>query len=583
MSTRGRSKQDLLLEIADLRLRMAEAQDILRAIRDYEVDALLIRAPEGDQVYALETADQAYRQMVEQMREGAATLTLDGTVLFSNRQLATLLDTPADQLAGQSLAPCVAPDDWPRLLALLADPAGGRLAINLRGPAGARLPASVSASRIQVDERPMVLLLVSDLTYERQADRVARLLQLSRRLAVAVTGHQAAEAIVNGALQALDAYAGFVAVRGVEGLRVLHSVGYSAEQRANVAAMVSEPNQPVSDALGTRAVISIETLEERQQRYPHWPAPTAERVAGALLAAPLLLPDGVVGALHVCFAEPRAFEPDDREYALAVAQQCAQALERASLYSDMEERVQVRTAELQTANEQLAAANDRLINQVAERRAMQRQLENAREEERGRLAREMHDELGSTLTALKMELSRVVRTPSLPAETAPMFADLQALLNTAIVSVRRLATELRPHLLDDLGLLAALEAHFEEVMKRSGLTGQFRCQVPELHITGEAATACYRIVQEALTNVIRHAEATQAIVSVEPDGDGILVCVTDNGRGMDLEAAVAQGHFGLVGMRERASLLLAPLEIRSAPGQGTTVLVRLPRDSASAP
>jgi signal transduction histidine kinase len=173
--------------------------------------------------------------------------------------------------------------------------------------------------------------------------------------------------------------------------------------------------------------------------------------------------------------------------------------------------------------------------------------------------------------------------PGVPPEAAPVLTDLQAMAENAIRSVRRLATELRPHLLDDMGLLTALEVHFEEACKRSGLMGEFRCQVPELNLAGEYATACFRIVQEAITNIVRHAEATQAVVSVEQDGESILVRVTDNGRGMDLETALAQGHFGLVGMRERASLLLAPLEIHSAPGQGTTVIVRLPKDTGSAP
>ena len=101
MTSKARSKQELLVEVADLRLRMAEAEDILRAIREYEVDALVVKAGHGDQVFALESADHAYRQMVEQMREGAATLTVDGVVLYANQQLARLMQCPPSRLFAQ--------------------------------------------------------------------------------------------------------------------------------------------------------------------------------------------------------------------------------------------------------------------------------------------------------------------------------------------------------------------------------------------------------------------------------------------------------------------------------------------------
>lgn len=580
MSPRARTRDELNLEIADLRLRIAEAQDVLRAIRDYEVDALVVRAERGDQVFALETADNAYRQMVQQMREGAATLAPDGTVLFANHQLALLVDRPA--LAGHPFEPCVWPADRPRVAALLLEPDGGRIMAHMLGQAGARVPVSLSASPIEIDEHPFVLLLVTDLTHERQADRVARLLQLSRRLAEAVSGQQAAAAIVNGTLQALNANAGFVAVPGPIGLRTLHSVGYTAEQVLQLERQLSEPNQPVSDALSTRSLVAVDSLVQRAERYPHWPMPIIEPAAGALWTVPLQLPDAVVGVLQVCFADERSLEPDEHDFVLAVAQQCAQALERTGLYTEMEARVQARTQELQAANDQLVAANVQLNAEIEERRTVQRQLERSREDERARIARELHDELGSLLTALKMDASRIARTPGLPAEAPQRLAEMMSSLEMAMAAVRRMATELRPHLLADLGLLAALEAYFQDFVKRTGVEGQFIAQVDELDLSDEAATACFRICQEALTNIARHANARQVVLRARPVGEGILIEIADDGQGMRLDGATRPGHLGLVGMRERAAMLPGQLEIMSAPDQGTLVRLIIPNPSASA-
>jgi signal transduction histidine kinase len=146
--------------------------------------------------------------------------------------------------------------------------------------------------------------------------------------------------------------------------------------------------------------------------------------------------------------------------------------------------------------------------------------------------------------------------------------------------VRRIAHELRPAVLDDFGLLAALEWQLSEFQKRSGLTTEWRCAIDDLPLSNEAAIACFRIVQEALTNVARHAQASRVTVTLERDGEHVLLQVTDDGRGLPADRASTTSHLGLVGMRERADLLAAKLDIASAPGQGTTVTLRVPVGSA---
>lgn len=578
MQSRRRSKQDLQLEIADLRLRMAEAQDILRAIRDHEVDALVVRAPQGDQIFALESADQAYRQMVEQMHDGAATVTTDGTVLYANRQFAHLLHTSHDALIGQPIGDTFLHADRPLVAALLQRPEGGRLNAHLLSNNGSRVPVALSASGIVVDDRSVVLLLFTDLTYERQADRVARLLRLATRLSMAVTGTQVAEAVINGALQALDAVAGLVAVPGEfsQQLRTLHTVGYSPGRASLVTTQALVPGHPVTDAILTGEMIKFENAHELWQQYPECPGPTETGEVGALLAMPLLVPERAIGGLLIWFAGSRTFDSDQRDFALTVAQQCAQALERASLHSELEQRVEARTADWRAAHARLAEANQQLLKEIAERREIQRQLERTREEERARVARELHDELGGTLTGLKMDVARVLKDSDLPERVHRPLSDVSATINTAMQAVRRLATDLRPQALDDLGLLPALEAHFGEFLTRTGLSGTFTCGPDHLDLNSETATACFRIFQEALTNIARHAQASAVEVHIEEVNGDLVLSVSDNGIGLPPSELAAHGHWGLVGMRERAHLLGATLQVVGAPGVGTSVRLKFP-------
>ncbi|MHB9073729.1 MAG: PAS domain-containing sensor histidine kinase [Desulfobaccales bacterium] len=198
------------------------------------------------------------------------------------------------------------------------------------------------------------------------------------------------------------------------------------------------------------------------------------------------------------------------------------------------------------------------------------------EKERRAIARELHDELGQVLTALRMDavwLSARLR-PNDPKAADRALAMCQLIDNT-IDEVRSLATRLRPGVLDDLGLLDALDWYITDFEKRTGIACIFKHRnVPE--VDGIGATAAYRIAQEALTNVTRHAAATEVRVSLQPEKGALTLAVVDNGQGFDLKEIEASECLGLAGMRERAGLLGGSLEIRSQPGKGTKVCFRLP-------
>jgi PAS domain S-box-containing protein len=202
------------------------------------------------------------------------------------------------------------------------------------------------------------------------------------------------------------------------------------------------------------------------------------------------------------------------------------------------------------------------------------------EKERTAIARELHDELGQVLTALRMDavwLAERLRQPDPKAGDRALA--MCRLIDNTIDEVRGLATRLRPGVLDDLGLIDALEWYIIDFEKRTGIACVFKHgRVP--NIDGIGATAAYRIVQEALTNVTRHAGATQVKVSLQPEKGMLTLAVVDNGQGFNLQEIAASECLGLAGMRERAGLLGGSLEIRSRPGKGTKVCFRLPADGS---
>lgn len=209
-------------------------------------------------------------------------------------------------------------------------------------------------------------------------------------------------------------------------------------------------------------------------------------------------------------------------------------------------------------------------------------LHTVREEERTRVAREIHDELGQSLTAMRMELSLLRK--SLPAEQRQGLEraeSLGELVEATTRAVKRISQDLRPGVLDHLGLSAAVEWQAEEFEKRTGIPCEVTLDPVEIALDEGRATALFRILQEALTNVARHADARSVDVLLRKDGAGIVLRVRDDGRGMDQPGA-AQGSFGLIGIQERVRGWDGLVEVSSARGQGTTVTVRLPASGEQA-
>ena len=231
---------------------------------------------------------------------------------------------------------------------------------------------------------------------------------------------------------------------------------------------------------------------------------------------------------------------------------------------------------------ELGPGMNSLHSQSGELRELSDRLMEAREDERRRIARELHDELGQQLSALKMSLSRIAQAGDLSAVSLQAQA-AQQMIDGIVSATRRIAADLRPLMLDDLGLNSAIEWLAREVEKRGRL--RIHLQVdPCGELVGEPhATGLYRMVQEALTNVERHAQATEVTVELRRTRHEISLCVRDDGIGFALGATRKSGSHGLLGLRERARMLGGILEIDNLPGGGGSVSVRLPLGQNIAP
>ncbi len=221
-------------------------------------------------------------------------------------------------------------------------------------------------------------------------------------------------------------------------------------------------------------------------------------------------------------------------------------------------------------------AEEKLKQSYESIRALSEYLQNIREEERLKMSREIHDELGQLLTVLKMDISWINRKTDDSNE--PVKAKLKetlSMIDKTVVTVRRIASELRPSLLDNLGLNAAMEWHLEEFEKRSGIEKDIRLPVDEIPLPEATKIGLFRILQESLTNVGRHSAATRVSVSMEQKKESLVLTIQDNGKGFDLDKA-RKKTLGLLGMKERTQGMGGEYTIDSTPGKGTTVTVTVP-------
>lgn len=334
--------------------------------------------------------------------------------------------------------------------------------------------------------------------------------------------------------------------------------GYLHTLRAIAIADPAQGRGPTAQAIldnETKVVNDIAT----DLRMEPWRDAALSRGYRSSVALPFRVAGKPVGALMVYAEVPDFFTSDVLSLLAILADDISHALD----VQDKERERQDATARLR----------DLAIH-----------LESVREDERAHLAREIHDDLGGLLTAVKMDLAWLKRRCSSADERVDeKMGDMMRLADTAIQSMRRIITELRPSILDDLGLIPAVEWQLNEFGKRSGIRTEIRLglepDVSSMVFPATVAVAAFRTLQEALTNVLKHAHAQQVAVDARVEGHEFVLRIADDGCGVETEQLRKQGSYGVLGMHERAHSLHGSLEVHSQPGKGLTVILRLPMDA----
>lgn len=291
----------------------------------------------------------------------------------------------------------------------------------------------------------------------------------------------------------------------------------------------------------------------------------------SFLGVPVIRGGRRYGNLYVTERRDGAtFDDDDEAMLSALAAFAAAAVESAELVEA--QRAGAEAGVQRAAAEERARVQHELLGRTIA----------AQETERKRLSLDLHDDIGQALTSVLLGLRLVDHSLSEPgvdlADARRRNAELRELVAGALRRTRRLAFDLRPTVLDDIGLAPALDRLAAEVTERTGLTVEVDVGLrADERLAPETETVVYRVVQEALTNVARHAGASQVSVTVVGLGDRVRTLVEDDGAGFDVTARAPRGHLGLDGMDERARLVDGVLEVSSTPGVGTTVMLEVPR------
>ena len=290
------------------------------------------------------------------------------------------------------------------------------------------------------------------------------------------------------------------------------------------------------------------------QKESHWTIMEGLDWSRSFLSVPLLAENQVIGFLNLFAEQPDFFTTEMCDRLVVFASHAAVAIQNAWLF------------------EQVRASNERL-------QSLSRRLVEIQENERLYIARELHDEAGQMLTALMLDLVTLETQAHEPEVILKKVPEMEEALNAVSENLHNVAMALRPASLDHLGLVPALRQYVESVGERYKLKASFTAGHFQERLPANMETELYRIVQEALTNVARHAHASQVDVILTVRDRKLVVMVEDDGKGFDIEKVPGTGHLGLFGMRERAEMIGGKLVIESKSGQGTTVMVEVDYDS----
>jgi PAS domain S-box-containing protein len=514
-------KDKYLLEIEDLQRRLDEAEEALRAIREGEVDALVVSTPQGDQVFSLKGADYPYRVFLEAMHEGAVTLDPDGGILYCNRCFSDLLQTPLEKLIGAKFQQFVEPGNRKIFEAAFQrrEQEDGKAEIYLKRKQGSPVPVLASFNLMNTVEGQFTCVVVTDLT-ERQAAEEKIQAELAFRKSIE-------DSTIVG-ITALD----------LEGRQLFANTGFCR--------MVGWPQ---------------EELDGKMLPFVYWPPEEAAALKKQFKS-------GIEGEENPAGFESRYLRRDGETFDVLIQQ---------SPLKDARGKITglVRSSIDITARKKMEAILEESGKQM---RFLAVQLIESQEKERKRIALEIHDVLGSTLASIKFKLEDLAATVSTidPQTLADSLNALIPVTGDIIGEVRRLQSNLRPPTLDDLGLLATLKwfnRQFQSIY--TGIRIESQIKIKEAEIPDLLKITLFRVAQEALNNVAKHARADRVQLSLQKNGPEIELIIADNGAGVDLEELgrkePGDKGIGLASMKERIEISGGRFQIQSVPGKGTTV------------
>lgn len=614
----GPNLEKTLAENEELRRRLEEAEDALRAIRDGEVDAIVVTGSHGDRVYSLAETENLHRLMVEAMNEVGIAATPDGTILFCNQRASSVLQrTPAEML-GKSLHEFVATQHAGRIERLVRDAnplAGERIIFIARD--GLALPMQVWASRVESREGPIVCLVAADLT-RLEADQALlhelgeqqEVLRARDRDLTAASGRLAEDL---DAMSRLQRVAGMY-VRGEDMQQILHEM---LEAAVAISGGLSGDLQLIDPGTGRPYIVADcgfepwcrqfwdEHVGQPDSRRSVWEtgervivedveldplfagtdALEAHRRAGvrAVLLTPLRGPSlEVIGILSTHFAVPG--RPDARilGWLELLARETADIIGRA----DTEATLHRRQEELEKTQQALKDSHRELEEMVKQRtslseergdklRVMASALSSAEQEERRRLAQVLHDDLQQMLVAIRLRLASLENVV-VGTALGSTVSGINGIVDNAITAARSLTTELSPPIMRE-PLPQVIEWLARWFETRHGLFVTMTADDAVKEPTIEAKKFLFQAVRELLVNVRKHAGTEYATVHISSPSDEVVITVSDEGKGLDpaLVTAHDDNAFGLYSIRERVELLGGSFSIAQA-DKGTICEIRMP-------
>ena len=490
---------------------------------------------------ALAASEEKYRRLMELANDAIVVADADtGLIVSVNQQAQRLLGRPGESLVGRhqsDLHPAAERERYRDIFRHHIAKGGVVRDMRVVRADGEQVPVDIGAATIEVGGQRLALGIFRDVTDRHYIEEAFRAINASLEAQVRDRTAQLtqANARLSGIIEtAMDA------IVSVDEAHHIVLFNPAAEKLFQVSK---------ADAMGK----NLDSLLPEPSRAMHHRQVREFGETGASLRGM-----GHLGAIYARRADGQTFPADIAISAL----QTQSGRIYTSVIRDISERVE--------AERRRRLDEERMCGLTSH-------LQSVREEERARIANEIHDELGGLLTGIKMDLRFLAkRLPADQGSAQDKLTELTALTESAIQTVRKISTDLRPSVLDNLGLLPAIEWQAKEFQRRMDIKCQLSIDAPDLELTGDQTTAIFRIIQESLTNVARHAQASRVRLSVERLDDELIVSIRDDGVGIEPNAILSINSFGLLGMFERARQFGGTVTITGSPAQGTLVSLVFP-------